>query len=100
MTVSALQALLQLDAARIVRGFARDGHVVDVALAQARAGDAHELRLAVEVAEIARTDITHRRTETAGELVHDVADRPLVGHLAFNAFGDELQRVLDVLLEV
>ena len=32
---------------------------MDVAFAQARAGDAHELRLAVEVAEVACTDIAH-----------------------------------------
>src|SRR5439155_26898096 len=90
----------KLHAARIIRGFARDGDVVDVAFAQARAGDADELRLLVEFRQIARADIAHRRSETTGELVHHVADRALVGHLALDALGDQLQRVLDVLLKV
>ena len=47
-----------------------------------------------------RADITHGRAQAAGELVHDIADRALVGHLAFDAFGHEFQRVLDVLLEI
>src|SRR4051812_47787432 len=47
--------------ARIVRAFARDRHVVNVAFAQARAGDAHELRLVVKFGEIFRPDISHCR---------------------------------------
>src|SRR5690349_10296275 len=85
---------------RIVRRLARNRHVVDVAFAQARAGDADELRLVVQLLHVARADIAHRGTKTAGELMHDVADRALVGHLTLNAFWHELQRVLDVLLEV
>src|SRR5262245_22284533 len=38
----------------IVRALARDGHVVHVALAQARRGDAHKFGLGVEVREILR----------------------------------------------
>jgi hypothetical protein len=41
-------------------------------------------------------DITHRGAQTAGELMQHVRHRPLVGHLAFDAFGHELERVFDV----
>src|ERR1700733_6845139 len=89
-----------LTAARIIRGFAGDGDVVDVALTQARAGDAYELRLLVELGEVSRADIAHRRAKPAGELMHDVADRALVGHLALDALRHQFERVLDILLEV
>src|SRR5947208_2868881 len=59
---------------RIVRAFTGDGDVVDVAFAQARAGDAHELRLFMELGQIASADITHCRAKTSGELMHDVGD--------------------------
>src|ERR1700756_1836896 len=75
--------------ARIVRAFARDRHVMDVAFTQAGAGDAHELRLVVEFGEIARAHITHRRAQAACKLMHDVGDRTLVGHLALDAFGHQ-----------
>ena len=47
-----------------------------------------------------RPDVAHGRAQAAGELMHHVADRPLVGHLPLDAFGNKLQRILDVLLEV
>src|SRR5215471_6014843 len=90
----------RLHPARIVRAFPGDGHVVDMALAQTRAGDADELRLLVKLREIPGADITHCRAQATGELMHDIADRALVGHLPFDALGHELQRVLDVLLEI
>src|SRR6185436_9409763 len=74
-----------LHPARIIRAFSRNSDVVDVAFAQARAGDAHELRLLVEFGEIAGADIAHRGAQAAGELVHDIADRPLVRHLTLDA---------------
>src|SRR6267154_388645 len=89
-----------LHPARIVRAFTRNGDVVDVAFAQARAGDAHELRLLMEFREVARTDIAHRGAQATGELVHDVADRTFIRHLALDALGHQLERILDVLLEV
>ena len=91
---------LELHPARIVRAFAGDRDVMDVAFAQARVGDADELRLLVEFGEVAGADIAHRGAKAAGELVQHVADRALVGHLAFDAFRHQLQRVLDVLLEI
>ncbi len=44
--------VLPLHPAWIIRAFARDGHVVHVAFAQARAGDAHELGLVVEILDV------------------------------------------------
>src|SRR6185312_3197744 len=89
-----------LTAARVIRTLARDGHVVDVALAQAGARDTHELRLGVEVGQILAAHIAHRGAQAAGQLVQHVGDRALVGYLALDAFGHELERVLDLLLEI
>src|SRR6516165_10496193 len=86
--------------ARIVRALAGDGHVVHVALAHAGAGDAHELGLVVQLGERARADIAHGHAQAAGELVQHGRDRALVGHLPLDALGHQLERVLDVLLEV
>src|SRR6266702_1747327 len=90
----------ELHPAGVIRTFARDGDVVDVALAQARSGDAHELRLLMELGKVFRPDISHRRPQAARELMHDVADRALVRHLALDALRHQLERVLDVLLEI
>jgi len=49
-----------LHPARIVRRFARDGDVVHMALAQAGAGDAHELCLLLELGDVLCADIAHR----------------------------------------
>src|SRR6059058_3984539 len=71
----------ELHPAGIIRAFAGDGDVVDVAFAQAGSGDAYELRLVMEFGEVFRPDISHRRPEATGELMHDVGDRTLVRHL-------------------
>ena len=55
--------------ARVVRALAGDGHVVDVAFAQARRRDADELRLVMELVEVLGADIAHRGAQAAGELV-------------------------------
>ncbi len=66
----------------------------------AGAGNAHELRLLAQFLQVAGADVAHRRAQAAGELVQDVAERAFERHLTLDAFGHELQRVLDVLLEV
>src|SRR5262249_45181848 len=86
--------------ARIVRALAGDGDVVGVALVQAGAGDAHELGLGVQLGERAGADIAHGGAQAAGELVQHGRGRALVRHLAFDPFRHQLERVLDVLLEV
>src|SRR4051812_45138405 len=85
---------------RIVRALARDGDVVHVAFAQARAGDAHELGLAVQLRHVTRTDITHGGAQAAGELMQHGRGSTFVGHLALDTLGYQLERILDVLLEV
>src|SRR5258705_4985496 len=90
----------ELHPAGVIRAFTGDGDVVDVAFAQAGAGDAHELRLLMQLGKVFRPDISHRRPQAAGELMHDVADRALVRHLTLDALRHQLERVLDVLLEV
>src|SRR5262245_57345349 len=61
------QQRLLLRPRRIVRALARDGHVVHVAFAQARAGDAHEHGLGVQLGERLGADIAHRGAQAAGE---------------------------------
>src|ERR1043166_2693828 len=84
----------------IIRALARDRHVVDVALAQARAGDAHEARLVAELGEARGADVAHGGAQAAGELMQHGRDRALVGHLTLDALRHELEVVLDVLLEI
>src|SRR5260370_8160310 len=86
--------------AGVVRALARDGDVMDVAFAQARAGDAHELRLLVELGKVSGADISHRGPQATCELMHDVSDRALVGHLTLHPLPHQLQPALDVLLHV
>ena len=64
------------------------------------ARDAHEFRLVVEIGERLGADIAHGGAQAAGELVQHVGDRALVADLALDAFRHQLERVLDVLLEV
>ena len=49
---------------------------------------------------VRRSGIAHRRLHAADQLVDDVADRPLVRHLALDALRHQLQLILDVLLEI
>src|SRR6266404_2080145 len=81
----------ELHPAGIIRAFAGDGDVVDVAFAQAGSGDAYELRLVMEFGEVFRPDISHRRPEATGELMHDVGDRTLVRHLALDTLRHQLE---------
>src|ERR1700681_4519151 len=85
---------------RIVRALAGNGDVVDVAFAGAGAGDAHELRLLAQLLEVAGADVAHGGAEPTGELVQDIAEWALERHLPLDPLGHELQRILDVLLEV
>src|SRR6266853_4773218 len=90
----------ELHPAGVIRAFAGDGDVVDVAFAQAGSGDAHELRLLMELGKVFRPDISHRRPQAAGELMHDVADRALIRYLPLNTLRHKLDRALEDLLEL
>src|SRR6476659_9975241 len=85
--------------APIVGRLLRDRHVMRMALAQSRGGDAHELR-ALHVLDGRCSAVAHRLAQPADELVQDRRDGPLVGNTSFDSLGNELLDVLDVALEV
>src|SRR5580704_12853250 len=84
----------------VVGGFAGDRDVVDVALPQAGEGDAAEPRVFLQLTDGAAAGVAHAGLQSADELVHHVADRPLVADTALHPLGHQLELVLDVLLEV
>src|SRR3989304_2858225 len=77
-----------------------DGHVVDVALAQARRGNLHEPGLPVELRYGLRAAVAHACPQAAYELEDGSGYGPLVRHPALDALWHELQFALDVFLEV
>ena len=89
-----------LSPAWIIRALPGDGHVMHMAFAQARRGDAYELRFLLQILDRLGADIAHGRAQAARQLVQDTADRATIGHLSLNTFRHQLQRVLDVLLEI
>src|SRR6476469_4009518 len=74
----------------VVRRFLRDLHVVHVRFARAGGGHFHEGRLGAHFLDGGATDVTHRRAQAAGELMHHAAERAAIRHAAFDAFGHEL----------
>src|SRR5689334_15012687 len=85
---------------RVVGGFAGDGDVVDMALAQPGAGDPDKARILLHLADRPVSGIAHRRPEAADQLMHDVANRPLVRHAALHTLWYQLQGARHLLLEV
>ena len=61
-----------------------------VALAQARGGDAHELRRSAQRFNVGRAAVAHAGAETADHLIHRVGHRSAVRYAALDALGDEL----------
>src|ERR1700733_11748761 len=76
----------------VVRRLAGDRDVVDVAFAEAGAGDADELAVLLHLGDGAVAGVAHRGFEAADQLMDDVADRALVRHPALDPFGHQLQR--------
>src|SRR5580704_3632518 len=66
-----------------------DNHVVDVTLAQARAGDAHKLSFLLQFRDAAATQVAHAGAQTADELEDHRLQRTAVGYASLNAFGNE-----------
>lgn len=62
---------------------------MDVAFAQAAAGDLDELGVGAEFLEGVGTEVAHARADAAHELEDDVGEGAFVGDAAFDAFGDE-----------
>ena len=65
-----------------------------------RGRDADELGALGELGEIAGAGIAHGGAQAADQLVQHARERTLIGHLPLDPFRHELQRVLDVLLEI
>src|SRR3954454_5489858 len=88
------------DPTGVIRTFSGNCDVVDVTFPQAGGGDPDEFRLLVEFGQVSGADISHCGAQAARELMHDVTDRPLIGHLSLYPFRHQLERVFDVLLEI
>src|SRR5262249_5472162 len=73
----------------IIRRFLRDRNVVHVRLAHTGAGNADEMRFGVHLVDGRAADVTHRGAQSAGELVHDAAQRSAVRNAALDAFRHE-----------
>ncbi len=71
-----------------------------VAFAQARPGNADEFRLAVHLHKIFGAHVTHGGAQSAGKLVENGCRRTFIRNLTFDALGNQLECVLDVLLEI
>src|SRR5262245_45625189 len=74
----------------VVRRFLRDRHVVNVALAEPRRGDADELRVALQLAHAPAAAVAHPRTESADELMDHRGHGTLVGHASLDPLGYQL----------
>src|SRR3546814_20875740 len=85
---------------RVVRGLARDRHVVDMALPQARTRDPHEPRALLEIGNRRGAGLAHRRLHAADQLVDDIPGRPLDRNLSFDPFGHPLELILDIALAI
>src|SRR5450631_1687784 len=81
---------------RIVRSLAGDHHVVDVALAEAGAADAHEASLLQQFWNGGASAITHAGLQSADHLMDDHRDRTAVGNAPFNSLGDELGEAVGI----
>src|SRR5262249_26477745 len=74
----------------VVRGFLRDLHVVDVALAQAGGGDADELRLGAQLLDVLAAAVPHPAAKAAHQLEDVHRQRALVRNPPLDALGDQL----------
>src|SRR5712692_3817122 len=81
----ASQGAREVDARRRSRLAAEGG--VRVALAQARGGDAHELRALDQLGQAVGAQVAHARAQSAHELEQHVADRSAIGDHGLDALG-------------
>ena len=69
-------------------------------LAQARAGDAHEATVGLDLGDRGGTQVEHGLVQAADELIDHRGEGAGVGHLALDALGDDLVVGGDVGLEI
>src|SRR6187455_213262 len=84
----------------VIRCFLRDGDVVHVAFAHTGVRDADEARTRAHLVDVAAARVTHRGTQSAGELVQDRDDAALVRDAALDTLGHELFELCGGVLEV
>src|SRR5690606_36134104 len=84
----------------VVRRFLGDSHVVDVALKHTGVGNSHKFGLGAHFIHGGAAGVTHCCTQTANQLVHNVAHRALAGNTAFNTFRHQLFNAFAGVLEV
>src|ERR1700723_4004599 len=74
----------------VVGSFARDDHVVNVALAQSGGRNSHKVPAFLQFIYICHTAIAHTRAQAADELIDETRKGTLERHLAFDSFGNGL----------
>src|SRR6516162_9272976 len=74
----------------IVGRFARDHHVVNVALTQSGPADPHEAGVLLQLWDSTAADVSHAAFYAADELISDHADSTAIRHAPFDAFGHQL----------
>src|ERR1700690_4267209 len=79
---------------RVVRSFARDHHVMHVALAQPSRADADETRALLKLGDRLASAIAHARLQPAHHLVDDQRNRAAIRYAAFNALGHKLAKAV------
>src|SRR5664279_3148112 len=80
----------------IIRRFARDHHVVDVAFTQPGPADSHKAGVLLQLLNRGAANIAHAALHAADELIRDHADRPTVWHAPLDAFGNELGQAVSL----
>src|SRR5262249_19812208 len=74
----------------IVGSFTRDDHVMHVALTQACAADANELRLLLQFRDRLGSAVTHPRSQSADELIHHLCQCSAIRHAPLDPFRNQL----------
>src|SRR5271167_2869428 len=74
----------------VVRRFARDHHVMDVAFTQPRAADSHKAGVLLQLGDGGASHVAHAALHTPHELIHDHAYGAAIRHAPFDAFRHEL----------
>ena len=86
-------------AAAVVWRFARDGHIVRMALEHAGIGDAGKLGI-VELDDVVRPAIAHPRTQAADQLIDDFIEAAFVWDARGYTFGHKFLDIGDRALEI
>ena len=84
----------------VIGRFLGDGYIMRMAFSHARGADSAEPGVVAERINILCSAVSHTGSETANELIDEIAQGATIGDASFDAFGDELSAVTDVGLAV